>query len=155
MKAKFTTLRQIDKKVSGFKSLLKSMPRNGWIKNIRSALGITLNQQAKNLGVSKTRVVDIENGEEAGSLTLKTMENVADSLNCKFVYCFVPKDSFEQTVRNRAKALATEYVKRTQHTMALEDQATASNLLEEQIQEMAEELLRGNWKNLWEEDDIV
>lgn len=152
MKDNLVTLKQLDhqlgslKESSGFLS-----PKQGWVRTMRQALGITIKQLARRLQVNPSRIVKIETSEAEGGLTLRTMRSVAESLNCRFVYSFIPNSSLEEIVKDRARQVALTQVKRTSHTMDLEAQPINKQWFEDQVNYQAEELLRHSWKNLWEE----
>ena len=98
-------------------------PPKGWIRAIRDALGMTAKQLANRLGVAQQAVAHIEKGELAGSVTIKTMRRIAESLDCVFVYGFVPRISLEETVSRQAKKIAAQRLSRVSQTMSLENQA--------------------------------
>jgi len=111
MAGKYLTLRRLDaqlQKFSEFKAL--PFPSEGWIQKIRSAMGMTAEQLANRLGVSRPRVHRIEKDEVAGALTIRTMREVAEALDCVFVYALVPKSSLESMVVAQAKAVAKEQI---------------------------------------------
>jgi predicted DNA-binding mobile mystery protein A len=97
-------------------------PRDGWIRTIRSALGMTAVQLAKRLGVSPQAVGDLERREASEGITIGRLRSAARALNCELVIAFVPKTSLEQTVLDQAKAKADQERDRVIHTMRLEAQ---------------------------------
>ena len=54
-------------------------------------------------------------------------------------------------IEQKARELAIQQVKRTSHTMDLEDQSVDMDWKKEQVEELSHELLRQSWKHLWEE----
>ena len=100
-----------------------SVPPRGWIRAIRDALGMSGRQLADRLNVYKARTSRMEKDELAGAVSLKTMQRVAEALDCSFVYGFVPRTSLANAVRDQAKRVASKRMERASHTMALEDQA--------------------------------
>ncbi|KJY13704.1 DNA-binding protein [Coxiella burnetii] len=125
-------------------------PKQGWVRTLRKALGLTIKQLAKRLSVDPSRAVKIETSEVKGAVTLRTLQSVAEALNCTFVYSFVPKTSLEDTVRNQARKVAKAQMERTAHTMELENQAIEKKWFEEQVEDLTDELLRKSWKHFWE-----
>lgn len=148
MKNQWMTVVQLDQQLSLVKAT--DVPSEGWVRTIRKALGMTVKQLASRLGVNPSRVVKIETAELEGAVTLRTMQQVAEQLECHFVYQLIPKSSLEACVKSRAKALAEAAIKRTAHTMDLESQSVEKKWLEEQIVEMTQSLLQKSWRNLWE-----
>jgi hypothetical protein len=79
------------------------------------------------------------------------MTEVAEALDMKLVYGFIPKDnSLEQMIEGKAKKLATSIVNRTSTTMKLEDQGNSEQRLKEAIKELTEEIKRNIPKSLWD-----
>ncbi len=152
MKQERLTLKQLDNQLVPLKKQGGlAIPTQGWVRTIRKAIGMTIKQLAKRLQVNPSRVVKIETSEREGAVTVKTLESVAEQLNCQLVYVFVPNETLEETVERKAKKLALQQVKRTSHTMDLEDQSVDASWKKEQVEELARELLRQSWKHLWEE----
>lgn len=140
---------QLDKTLGRFSILMDvQMPVRGWIRAVRDALGMNIRQLAERLGVSSSRVVRIEQDEISGALTLRTMQRVADKLDCVFVYGFVPRTSLEETVQHQAQFMAKDRMQGLMHTMALEDQALTPEDQKKMFMRMVEETM--NSKGLWE-----
>ena len=97
-------------------------PPRGWIKAIRSALGMTTAQLASRLGVKQPSVVALEQSEARGSIELATLRRVAEALDCTLVYALVPKRPLESTVRARARAFVRWRLAPVEHSMLLENQ---------------------------------
>ncbi len=153
MKPKYKTIarRQLDTtftKLGEVRNL--QLPAKGWIRAVREALGMSGTQLAKRLQVSQPRVFKLEQDEPAGALTLKTMRQVAEALDCVFVYALVPRSSLEETVRTQAKALAAERLHRVSHTMLLEAQGLSLEEQQASLDAAVEELVRETPKDLWD-----
>ena len=143
---------QLDDTLSRFSSIAPlNRPMKGWIRAIRDALGMSMRQLADRLGVSKSRIPRIEQDEITGSLTLKTMNRVADELDCIFVYGFVPRTSLDDTVRKQALIVTQRRMNRLMHTMNLEDQGLSSKNTKKAFNNMVEEIIDSP-SMLWEKD---
>lgn len=153
MKNKGKLIRQqLDSTLKRFRPLLAiTMPPKGWVRAIRDALGMNGRQFADRLGVTKQRTYQIENEELAGSSTLKAMRRIAESLDCVFVYAFVPRASLEQSVRDQARRVAETRLGRAAQTMSLEDQAVGTKENKEALAEMIEELIDKHSSTLWDQ----
>jgi len=152
MKNKFLSIKQLDQQLLSLKNNgAVNIPLEGWARSVRKALGMTIKQLAKRLGVNASRVVKIEMSEPEGAVTLRTMQQVAEQMDCHLAYQFIPKVSLEDKVKKRARTLAETAVKRTAHTMDLESQSVEKKWLEEQIVELTQSLLQKSWRHLWEE----
>lgn len=142
---------QLQLTLDKFQPLLNiSIPPNGWIRAIRNALGMSGKQFADRLGVTRQRTWIIENQEIDGTATLKTMRKTAESLDCYFVYGFVPRKSLEETVRDQARKVAFKRLAWASHAMSLEDQALSKRENEEILSKMIEEIIYELPSNLWD-----
>lgn len=126
-------------------------PQRGWIRALRDALGMTTEQLAERLGVSQPRISQLEHAELEGSLTLASMKAAAEAMNCTLVYALVPNAPMEEILRHRAEILADKQLKRTHHTMKLENQALSNKDLNKQRERLIEKFLEGNTHRLWDE----
>lgn len=135
-----------------YSQLIKvSPPPLGWIKAIRSALGMSLQQLGNRLSISKQSAADIERREKEGAITLKALREAAEAMDMHLVYGFLPKDgSLEALINRKAKALATEIVLRTSNSMKLEDQEVTRQRIEKAIQERMTEIENEIPKALWD-----
>lgn len=124
-------------------------PVRGWLRSIREALGMSGRQLAARIGVSQPRIVKMEKDELSGALTLKTMRQVAEAMDCMFVYSLVPRTSLEETMRDQAKKIAVQRLSRTSHTMLLENQQVSDDEREKMLDAKVEELLRETPKGFW------
>jgi predicted DNA-binding mobile mystery protein A len=114
-------------------------PDRGWIRAIREALGMSMAQLARRLGVRQPSIVDLERSEEKGSIELATLRRVAEALDCTLVYALVPHQPLETTTRARARALLRRRRQPIEHTMLLEDQNVADPVSERQIDDIIRE----------------
>jgi predicted DNA-binding mobile mystery protein A len=125
-----------------------AQPVRGWVKAIREALGMSTAQLAKRLGVRQPSIVEMEQSEAKGTITLATLKRVAEALDCRLVYALVPNKPLEQTVRERARLFARRRLEPIEHSMALEDQKVARKPSEALIDEILRET---NPRRFWEE----
>ncbi len=126
-------------------------PPSGWVSAVRNALGITLEQLGRKLGVSKQNILELEKREITGNITLRNLRNVADALDMQLVYGFIPKDTtLDALIERKAKEKAIEIVMRTHQTMMLEAQEISRQKIELAISEKTEELKMKIPKFLWD-----
>lgn len=110
-----------------------------------------MQQLGNKLGISKQGVLDIERREKDGSITIKSLKEVARAMDMQLVYGFIPNDgSLDSLIEKRAIELATKIVMRTTATMVLEDQANSKERIEKAIQERANEIKKEIPKILWD-----
>ena len=139
-----TPAQQLDKRFLAFASLATALrPEKGWIKAVREALGMTTAQMGKRLEVSQQRAAMIEKAEADGSITLKSLEQAAQSLGCRVVYVLYPEEPLNKTMRARAEAIADKQLLSVEQTMRLEDQSVADTELRKDTRaRLVDELLK-------------
>lgn len=141
---------QLDKRLNGHSiSVLHS--ENGWIKLLREALGMSTSQLGKRVGIDQSRISRIENAEIDGDLKLSTLKKVAEGLNMKFVYGFIPNDSLESIVVQQAKIIARKRMERVNKTMRLEEQELSNEEKAKAFDDLVQKILIENSKDFWEE----
>ena len=152
MGKKSLQLQQLNSKMLTFAALKKvAMPPTGWIKAIRTALGMSMQQLGNKLSITKQSIQDIEQREKDGSITLKALKELGRALDMQFVYGFVPNDgSLDALIEKKAKELATQIVLRTSNTMKLEDQENTKLRIEKAIEERTTLIKNEMPKMLWD-----
>jgi predicted DNA-binding mobile mystery protein A len=99
-----------------------AVPKDGWIRAIRTALSMTASQLARRLNMKPQSVLDLEKREVAGTITLATLEKAARALECELKIVFVPRTSLDEMLRDRARMKAVDERNRVAHSMRLEGQ---------------------------------
>jgi predicted DNA-binding mobile mystery protein A len=143
---------QLDKnfaKINGVLSLFKR-PRSGWVKEIREALGMSMQDLGQRMGVIKQRIERIEKDEVSDKVTLETMKKVAEALDCEFIYVLVPKSgTLQESLENQAKIVASKILESADATMKLENQATSKQSKLELEKKIVRELLEKEDRRIW------
>jgi predicted DNA-binding mobile mystery protein A len=112
---------------------------------------MSMQQLGNKLSISRQGVMDIERREQDGSITIKSLREVARAMDMQLVYGFVPNDgSLDALIEKRAKELATRIVLRTANTMKLEDQANSRERIREAIAERADAIKNEMPGILWD-----
>ena len=152
MNKKKIQLEQLDRKLKVYASVQKvAAPPTGWLKAIRVSLGMSLQQLADKLSITKQSVQEIELREKKGSITLKNIKETADALDMQLVYGLVPKDgTIDALIERKAKELALHIVSRTSNTMKLEDQENSKQRLKKAIEERVAIIKNELPKMLWD-----
>ncbi len=146
-------LRQLDLQLRPWLPIAAApRPRDGWAKAMREALGIQLTQQARTLKIAPSVLTNLEKSEVRSSITLKSLERIAASMNCRLVYALVPATSLDDQRRERARRIATATISRVEHTMRLEDQAISKAASDQQIEELTNTLLNEWRAELWDDE---
>lgn len=152
MGTKSLQLQQLNSKMLGFATLKQvAVPPTGWIKAIRTAIGMSMEQLGNKLFVTKQGILDIEKREKDGSITIKALKEIGRALDMQLVYGFVPNDgSLDALIEKRAHELASKIVLRTANTMKLEDQGNSKNRIGKAIKERAAEIKNDMPRILWD-----
>lgn len=152
MKKSELQIEHLEKKIEPFKKTESVItPQIGWIKTIRTTLGMSLEQLGKKLHINRSSVSRMETRESKGSITINKMEEVGNALGMKFIYGFVPIDgSINKLIEKKAKNLATEIVMRTSGNMKLEDQENSPERIRKAIEERTKEIMEEMPKKLWD-----
>lgn len=100
-------------------------PAKGWLRAVRSVLGLSQALVAKRISVARQSYADLEAAEERGAISLNTLQGAAEAMDCDLVYYIVPRrsvaHSFEELVH--AHDPKSKHLRASEHSMALENQA--------------------------------
>ncbi|MDH4203011.1 MAG: mobile mystery protein A [Phycisphaerae bacterium] len=154
MRAKYKklTTEQLDAVLSRFEPLKTlPMPPKGWVRAVRDALGMSARQLAKRLGVKQQRIARIEQDEKQGKVTLNTLQNAAEAMDCVFVYGLVPRETLQRTIEEQAKRIALKRMARSNQMMRLEKQELSDSQKQKALYEVVEEILNTMPRTLWDE----
>jgi len=144
--------RQIDRLLNRNPELrVITPPPRGWIVEIRHIIGMRAAQLAARVGVSQSAIAQYERAEAEGAITLQTLEKVARGLNCRFVYAFVPEETFEDMVQARAELVAERLAGEITHAMILEAQEPDAAERQETVKRFSEYLVSKMPRELWDE----
>ena len=145
-------LEQLDQKIFYLSGLEKvSIPGEGWIFSIRSAIKMSLRQLGKKMGITAQSMKEIESREKNGTVSLNVLKQVAHALDMHFVYGFIPKTkSLDGMIEARASQLAKEIVLRTSASMKLEDQENLPERINKSIVEKTQEIKNEMPRYLWD-----
>ena len=143
-------IEQLDRATAPLRSTSRSIPKTGWVRAIRTAIGMTSAQLGHRLGVTMQSLLESEKREATGDITLTQLRKIGEALNCDLYYVLVPRAPLSDMVKDRARQLATRDAEELAHSMALEDQQTDRALKERQIESAVQRLLSGRrWSELW------
>ncbi len=145
-------IEQLDQKLSPFleaKTVL--VPERGWIHTIRTTLNMTMAQLGTKLNITRQGVKKIEESEANGTITIKTLKEVAAAMDMKLVYSMVPKGgTIDDLIHVKSERLAKKIVLRTNQNMKLEDQGIGDEKINETIKDLTNEIKREVRKSLWD-----
>ena len=102
------------------------LPRLGWIRAVRDALGMSAADLATRMGISGASVRSLEEKEVTGGIRLSSLRRAAEAMDCTLVYALVPNRSLRATVEAQAQDVLERRMSRVHQTMALEAQESAT-----------------------------
>jgi predicted DNA-binding mobile mystery protein A len=114
-----------------------SIPKLGWIKSIREALGMSAADLGDRMGIARQSVLMLEDSESDGKAGMDSLKRAAEAMDCSLVYAFIPNSSLENILQRQIEKVVAERMRKVSHSMKLEDQATEltnsvySNLIKE------------------------
>lgn len=120
MESRELARRQLDHRLRDFR--VAPSPAGGWIRTIRHALGMSMAQLGRRLGVSAPAIAALEGSEARGAISLARLSDAAEAMGCDLVVTFVPRVPLTEMVRQQAMRKARQDQDRLLHTMRLEGQ---------------------------------
>lgn len=90
-------------------------PSSGWIRAVRQALGLSLRSVGQRLKITGQAIHGLERSEATGTISIADLQRVADAMDCRLVYTFLPKS-------DRWPEVDGSHVAAVSHSMALEGQ---------------------------------
>lgn len=153
--------RQLDRNLNPLRHVTivqSGIPNGGWLKTIRNALGLTLEQIAHRANVTPQSVIKAETSESQGTISLNTMHQIAESMDCEIIYFVLPRTNLEKMVDDQVQRKAKEMLQAITHTMTLEDQEPTPEAMVEQLEDLLEQLrheikTKKNISYIWNESE--
>jgi predicted DNA-binding mobile mystery protein A len=125
--------------LGSFRESMRSLkPATGYARAIRESLGMSAEQLARRIGVSRATIVTLERSEARGRITLASLEKLSRGLGCRVVYALVPElgASLADMKRARARKVAR-------------GQLAAREADRTELERLTDELLAGSPRKLW------
>lgn len=124
-----------------------AVPRTGWVREIRTALGLSQSQLAKRAGVSRATVQQMERAEAQRRITLASLDKLAAAMDCQVAIAILPRGGTLEDVRRRQAAMKADAIlhERTKDNKYPPKPAD----LERRKQQLVTRLLRGSRRRLW------
>ena len=124
-------------------------PKEGWIKTVRKALGMSGIALSQRLNCNPTGVNYLEKAELEGKITMNKLKEAAEALDCRLVYGFVPNTSIEESISKQAELKARSLSDYADTQMMLEAQSLSNDELEREISRLKEKFIREMPNDLW------
>ena len=128
------------------------VPRAGWLRQIRDALGISQSQLAVRAGISRATVQQMERAEARRRITLASLDRLAQAMGCTVAFAIVPKSGTLQDVRAR-QALARADVLLKEKLAASANPNLRPREFAHRQERLAAKLLRGSRRKLWRSEE--
>jgi len=148
---KKTGIEQLDRKLKPFYEIKNiEVPERGWVYVIRTALNMTLQQLGHKLNITIQGANDIEKRELLGSISIKSMKEVAKALDMQFVYGFVSNhQSIDEFIEMKAKELAEKMILKNSNA-TIENKELSEAEIQQEIEDFALKIKREIPKSLWD-----
>jgi predicted DNA-binding mobile mystery protein A len=144
-------IRQLDRALGAYAAARAvERPRDGWLRAVREALGMSLRQLSERAGVSKTSAHMAEQNEARETVQLDTLRRLANALECDLVYALVPRDSLEAIVDRQARRIAEVRVGRVAESMEMEAQGVEPAERDRQVERLADDIVRDRGRGFWD-----
>ena len=128
---------------------LSLLPKQGWIRSLRTSLGMTLDVLGQRLEITSAGLSKLEKSEANGTITLNSLRRAAEALDCELKYALVPSASLEEMKHKQALKKAREQMQSVSHSMKLEAQEVDASSQQLLLDELVKDLLEGKDKELW------
>lgn len=140
-KFKPQTSEELDESLKPLYESMRSLPPSGgWARAVRQALGMSAEQLARRVGVSRATVATLERSEARGTITLASLEKLARGLGCRIAYVVMPEVSTSISGLRRARA------RKLARNQLTQSGAEADRT---QLERLTDELLAGSPRKLW------
>lgn len=143
------TRRQVDEAAAAARV---RVPRQGWIRTVRTALGMSGAALSRRVGGGRTWAANMQRYEREGRATLKSMREAAAAMGCRFVYAIVPPEgrSIEDLIELQAERRARQIVEDAAVHMALEAQQLGETDTAAEIERLKKRLLDEMPRDFWD-----
>jgi predicted DNA-binding mobile mystery protein A len=125
----------------------EAVPRAGWVREIRTALGLSQSQLAARAGLSRATVQQMERAEAERRITIASLDKLAAAMDCRVAIAILPKGGSLEDVRRRQAAMKAEHL--LQEKVKDNKRPPKPADLERRKQQLVTRLLRGSRRRLW------
>lgn len=139
--------RAIANSAVGFR--LPKKPKEGWVRTIRTALGMSGSQLGGRMGLSRNRISVLERKEAEGDITLNQLQDLAEQLNCDLTYALVPRKPIEDIIDDRATGIASISLDANSQNMFLEAQIIDEEAKKRLLNQIKEQVIAAGGRALW------
>ncbi len=123
---------------------------NDWIRLLRNYLRMTQAELAKRAEITQANLVAIESGKV--DPRVGTLQRIYQGLSCHLSVEPRPQKPLGELLRDRARAIALQRLKKTMGTMALEEQAPEKEMFRKLLEKRTDDILRDPREKLWRKE---
>jgi len=146
-------LRQLDERLEKVRELSAlEAPPDGWIRTLRQALGMTTQQLASRMKVTRQAVLQLEAAERNKTATWTSLNKAADAMDCEVAFALIPRGSLGQVLLRQGRRQAERHIKKISHSMKLDAHSVGPAEQERQIEELASHLASERSRSLWAQE---
>lgn len=146
-------LRQLDERLEKVRDLSSlEAPPDGWIRTLRQAFGMTTEQLASRMKVTRQAVLQLEAAERNKTATWTSLKKAADAMDCEVVFAVIPRGSLGQVLLRQGRKQAERHLRRISHSMKLDAHAVGPAEQERQVEELASHLASERSRALWAQE---
>ncbi len=127
-----------------------NLKHNDWIRLLRNYLRMTQAELAKRAKITQANLVAIESGKV--DPRVGTLHRIYQGLSCHLSVEPRPQKPLEELLRDRARAIALQRLKKTMGTMALEEQAPEKEMFRKLLEKRTDDILRDPREKLWRKE---
>jgi len=121
-----------------------------WIRLLRTYLRMTQAELAERAKITQAGLVAIESGK--ADPRVSTLKRIYQGLSCHLSVEPRPQKPLEEILRDRARAVALQRLKKIMGTMALEEQGLEEEVFRKLLEKRTEEILHDPREKLWRQD---
>lgn len=141
----------LDRALRAFKDLVGVQPPpHGWLRAIRDALGMSVDQLATRVGMTAADLADLEEAEVAGHAPVGELARVAGALGCKFVYGLVPQQTLKQMVEEQVRMIAEKRVGHMEQLLRQHGHSLDAKEIGYHVEEFSRVILTNMPRSLWD-----
>ncbi len=122
-----------------------------WVRIVRTYLKMTQVELARRAGINKANLIKIEKG--AANPSFSTVKRIFDALSCDLLAEPRPRQPLKDILRGQARSIASNRLKQTMGTMALENQAPSDDVFKTLLEKQTDEILNDPREHLWRDEN--
>ena len=149
------SIRQLDTDLERLRAARAEIPPGGWLRALREALGMSMAQLGRRMGLPRQGVLALEQREASGAVSLKTLREAAAALDAEVVYAIVPRASLRQMLEQQARRRAGEELSLLAQAMPLEPQRGQGDESEAALRRRTAEWLLARPRALWDDGALA